>query len=44
MKCKCCPALIDCSNEDVGHETACWLAAGIDTQKKESLYNESRDY
>ena len=24
MKCNCCPALIDCSNEDVGHETACW--------------------
>ena len=25
MKCKCCPALIDYSNEDVGHETACWF-------------------
>ena len=24
MKCNCCPALIDCSNEDVGHETTCW--------------------
>lgn len=24
MKCNCCPALIDCSNEDVGHETSCW--------------------
>ena len=24
MKCNCCSALIDCSNEDVGHETACW--------------------
>ena len=24
MKCNCCPALIDCSNEDVGYETACW--------------------
>ena len=24
MKCNCCPALLDCSNEDVGYETACW--------------------
>lgn len=25
MKCDSCPGLIDCSNEDVGHETACWF-------------------
>lgn len=24
MKCKNCPALIDCSNESVGHEVSCW--------------------
>ena len=24
MKCNCCPASVDCSNEDVGYETACW--------------------